>query len=100
MNTTIICLLVLVAASVAIAVWMGVKMRKQMPELVALKKDLDNDAFVIRFPGGSSNTVSAEYSKGIMSKLVKKVQKEGYLYNDWNVDGGDNTRTLRPHSEY
>ena len=55
----------------------------------ALKKDLDYDAFVIRFPGGSSNTVSAEYSKGIMSKLVKKVQKEGYLYNDWNVDSTD-----------
>lgn len=55
----------------------------------ALKKDLDYDAFVIRFPGGSSNTVSAEYSKGIMTKLVKKVQKQGYLYNDWNVDSTD-----------
>ena len=55
----------------------------------ALKEDLDYDAFVIRFPGGSSNTVSKEYSKGIMSKLVKKVQRNGYLYNDWNVDSTD-----------
>lgn len=55
----------------------------------ALKRDLDYDAFVIRFPGGSSNTVSKEYSKGIMSKLVKKVQENGYLYNDWNVDSTD-----------
>ena len=55
----------------------------------ALRQDLDYDPFVIRFPGGSSNTVSAEYSKGIMSKLVKKVQEEGYLYNDWNVDSTD-----------
>ena len=54
-----------------------------------LKRDLDYDAFVIRFPGGSSNTVSKEYSKGIMSKLVKKVQANGYLYNDWNVDSTD-----------
>ena len=55
----------------------------------ALKQDLNYDAFVIRFPGGSSNTVSTEYSKGIMSKLVTKVQEEGYLYNDWNVDSTD-----------
>ncbi len=55
----------------------------------ALKKDLDYEPFVIRFPGGSSNTVSAEYSKGIMGKLVKKVQRSGYLYDDWNVDSTD-----------
>ncbi len=55
----------------------------------ALKKDLNYDAFVMRFPGGSSNTVSAEYSKGIMSKLVKEVQANGFLYNDWNVDSTD-----------
>lgn len=55
----------------------------------ALKKDLNYDAFVMRFPGGSSNTVSAEYSKGIMSKLVKEVQENGFLYNDWNVDSTD-----------
>ena len=56
-----------------------------------LQQDLGYDAFVIRFPGGSSNTVSREYSKGIMSKLVKKVQRNGYLYNDWNVDSTDAT---------
>ncbi|MBQ9061011.1 MAG: DUF5011 domain-containing protein [Firmicutes bacterium] len=54
-----------------------------------LKRDLDYDAFVIRFPGGSSNTVSKEYSDGIMTKLVKKVQAQGYYYNDWNVDSTD-----------
>ena len=55
----------------------------------ALKEDLGYDAFVIRFPGGSSNTVSEEYSKGIMSKLVKEVQLNGYRYTDWNVDSTD-----------
>ena len=55
----------------------------------ALKQDLGYNAFVIRFPGGSSNTVSAEYSEGIMSELVKKVQEEGFRYSDWNVDSTD-----------
>lgn len=54
-----------------------------------LKRDLDYDAFVMRFPGGSSNTVSKSFSEGIMTKLVKEIQKEGYMYNDWNVDSKD-----------
>ena len=43
----------------------------------------------IRFPGGSSNTVSRRYSKGIMSTLVKDVVNKGYKYYDWNVGSGD-----------
>lgn len=43
----------------------------------------------IRFPGGSSNTISAEYSKGIMSRLTKEVIKKGYQYYDWNSGNGD-----------
>lgn len=43
----------------------------------------------IRFPGGSSNMVSAKYNKGIMTKLVGEVQKRGYQYYDWNLDSGD-----------
>lgn len=44
---------------------------------------------VIRFPGGSSNMVSAEYNQGIMSRLVNDVEKRGYAYFDWNVDSTD-----------
>ena len=44
---------------------------------------------IIRFPGGSSNTVSATYCKGIMSQLVKEVEARGYVYFDWNVSSGD-----------
>ena len=44
---------------------------------------------IIRFPGGSSNTISKSYKKGIMTKLTKKVEKRGFLYYDWNVYGGD-----------
>lgn len=54
-----------------------------------IKKDLDYEPFVIRFPGGSSNTVSTSVKKGIMTELVKKVQEEGYYYSDWNVDSTD-----------
>ena len=43
----------------------------------------------IRFPGGSSNTVSANYSQGIMSELVGAVQAQGYQYYDWNMSVGD-----------
>lgn len=44
---------------------------------------------IMRFPGGSSNTVSKKYCKGIMSELTGEVQKRGYSYYDWNVDSGD-----------
>lgn len=42
----------------------------------------------IRFPGGSSNVVSA-FNPGIMTRLTKKVLEEGYVYYDWNVESGD-----------
>lgn len=41
-----------------------------------------------RFPGGSSNMVSA-YNPGIMTKLSKKLDGWGYHYFDWNVSSGD-----------
>ncbi len=44
---------------------------------------------IIRFPGGSSNTVSKNYSKGIMSRLSKAVIDAGFRYYDWNVSSGD-----------
>lgn len=43
----------------------------------------------IRFPGGSSNSVSTEYSAGIMTRLTESVQGRGYQYYDWNVSSGD-----------
>ncbi len=44
---------------------------------------------LIRFPGGSSNTISRNYCKGIMSQLVKSVEAMGFRYFDWNVDSKD-----------
>ena len=43
----------------------------------------------IRFPGGSSNLVSAKYSQGIMSTLTQEVQNRGYQFYDWNADTTD-----------
>lgn len=44
---------------------------------------------LIRFPGGSSNTISRSYCKGIMSQLTKSVEAMGFSYFDWNVDSYD-----------
>ena len=43
----------------------------------------------IRFPGGSSNSISENYTPGIMTALVGEVQARGYQYYDWNVSSGD-----------
>jgi len=47
------------------------------------------DSKIIRFPGGSSNTVSRNYYRGIMSILVNEVANRGYIYFDWNIGSGD-----------
>lgn len=44
---------------------------------------------ILRFPGGSSNTVSRSYKKGIMTILTQQVKARGYHYFDWNVDSND-----------
>lgn len=44
---------------------------------------------IIRFPGGSSNTVSRNYRLGIMTELAQEVLNRGYVYFDWNVSAND-----------
>ena len=44
---------------------------------------------IIRFPGGSSNTISRNYKSGIMTELTHQVLERGYRYFDWNVDSND-----------
>ncbi len=44
---------------------------------------------ITRFPGGSSNSVSSAYNKGIMTRLTKELQNRGFQYFDWNVDSND-----------
>ncbi len=60
---------------------------EKLHELV--KKETGVDTRIIRFPGGSSNTISISYCKGIMSRITKGVESKGYVYFDWNCDSSD-----------
>ena len=53
-----------------------------------IKTIIGSDTKLLRFPGGSSNTISS-FNKGIMTTLVKEVTNAGYHYFDWNVDSSD-----------
>ena len=55
---------------------------------------------LFRFPGGSSNTVSRNYSYGIMTRLAQQAADKGYVYFDWNVESGDAGRTTDPAQVY
>ena len=46
-----------------------------------------------RFPGGSSNKVSRNYSKGIITRLASIMKDKGYTYYDWTFDSGDTSKT-------
>ncbi len=47
-----------------------------------------NYSNIIRFPGGSSNTVS-KFNPKIMTTLAEQVEEKGFLYYDWNISSGD-----------
>ncbi len=53
---------------------------------------------LMRFPGGSSNLISAENSQGIMSQLTEAVQDAGFQYFDWNVDSEDASGANNPET--
>ena len=55
---------------------------------------------LVRFPGGSSNTVSRKYSTGIMTRLAQMLEEKGYKYFDWNVSSGDASGTTLSSSQY
>ncbi len=54
---------------------------------------------LLRFPGGSSNTVS-NFNPGIMSRLTKLVEDAGFEYFDWNVDSYDAGGASSPDEVY
>ena len=54
-----------------------------------VKNITGEESKIIRFIGGSSNTVSRKFCEGIMSNLTGEVLKRGYRYYDWNVSAGD-----------
>ena len=59
----------------------------KMEDVIQKQTGCRTDLF--RFPGGSSNTISANYGEGIMTKLAAESEAKGYTYVDWNVTSGD-----------
>ncbi len=44
---------------------------------------------IFRFPGGTNNTVSRSYCRGVMADAAQYMTGRGFVYYDWNVDCGD-----------
>lgn len=68
------------------AFWADIKaLREKIDPYV----DLDTIHW-LRFPGGSTNTVSHKYGgSGIMKSLKSQAEEKGYHYVDWNVCADD-----------
>lgn len=64
-------------------------------DIAALREKLqpycgDAGYSVLRFPGGSSNTVSHKYGgSGLMEELIRQAREQGYAVVDWNVTAED-----------
>ncbi|GEM_PF-1193068 len=64
-------------------------------DIEALKMELteqlgERNYTVLRFPGGSSNTVSHKYGgDGLMEQLKQEAMQKGYTVVDWNVSAED-----------
>ena len=60
-------------------------LQKVQDAIVALS---GRETTLVRFPGGSSNTVS-HFNPGIMTRLTNDLNDMGYAYFDWNVSAAD-----------
>jgi peptidoglycan-N-acetylglucosamine deacetylase len=70
------------------------KLNKLLEQTISFRPD------IIRFPGGSNNTVS--YRAGgrhIMHKIASEVTHQGYQYFDWNVDSSDASAAVRSKAQ-
>jgi len=56
-----------------------------------VKKITGERSKIIRFPGGSSNTIS-KISRGLMTKLSILTKEKGYIYFDWNIASSDTAK--------
>ena len=57
-----------------------------------IKEQTGEESRLVRFPGGSSNTIS-RFNKGIMTRLSKELERRGYKYFDWNVSSSDTVKS-------
>ena len=61
----------------------------RLKERIAPYVDVEHIRY-LRFPGGSTNTVSRRYGgKGLMKALKSEVEQKGYQWVDWNVCAED-----------
>ncbi|EJP6471009.1 polysaccharide deacetylase [Clostridium botulinum] len=61
------------------------KLDKYIEETVGQKP-----SHIIRYPGGSNNTISHNYGgPGIMKQIIAHMNELGYMHFDWNVDSTD-----------
>ena len=54
-----------------------------------IEKQTGSKSRMFRFPGGSSNTVSRKWGKGVVKKIATYMTNAGYRYFDWDVGSGD-----------
>ncbi|MGL6173885.1 MAG: polysaccharide deacetylase family protein [Cellulosilyticaceae bacterium] len=67
---------------------------KRLSDLIEKETGVKPD--VLRFPGGSNNTISHRYGgKDLMDQIIPAVEAEGYAYFDWNVDSMDAAKGLQ-----
>ena len=59
------------------------KIQERVYEVTGVKSN------IIRFPGGSSNTVSKKYCPGVMTQVTQMALDQGFKYFDWNVGSDD-----------
>ena len=70
--------------------WLDIK---ELRQAIAPYVDIENIRW-LRFPGGSTNTVSHKYGgKNIMKTLIRQAGEKGYEWIDWNVCAEDATRS-------
>lgn len=65
-----------------------------------IKQEGGVESYIVRFPGGSSNTISRNYKEGIMRSLTKAVEEKGYAYFDWNAHNGDGDPSISANALY
>ena len=64
-----------------------------------IKEYTGKETMLLRFPGGSSNTIRSA-KKGIMTRLTKLVKEKGFRYFDWNVDSKDTAGAKTPEEVF
>lgn len=70
------------------AFWLDIK---ALREAISPYVDIESVHW-LRFPGGSTNTVSHKYGgSSIMKRLIAQAEEKGYEWIDWNVSAEDAT---------